>query len=105
MSKTILITGAGSGFGLGAGVSLRVEKLDVTDSADRRRAEDWDVDVLVKTTGIGESGPLAEIPVDLVLAKNADREREQQRGQVLITTPQAHGRSGLAHAIRMVGSS
>ncbi len=99
MNPTILITGAGSGFGLGAslelarrgnhviattqivsqitavnaaaeaaGVTLRVEKLDVQDSADRKRAEDWDVDVLVNNAGIGESGPLAEIPVDLVRA-------------------------------------
>ena len=99
MKPTILITGAGSGFGLGAslelarrgndviattqivsqitavnaaaaaaGVTLRVEKLDVRDAADRKRAEDWDVDVLVNNAGIGESGPLAEIPVDLVRA-------------------------------------
>ena len=99
MNQTVLITGAGSGFGLGAslelarrgydviattqilaqitgvmaaaeaaGVKLRAEKLDVQDSADRKRAEDWDVDVLVNNAGIGESGPLGEISVDLVRA-------------------------------------
>ncbi len=99
MNQTVLITGAGSGFGLGAslelarrgnnviattqidsqitavkvaagaaGVKLRVERLDVRDPADRKRAEDWDVDVLVNNAGIGESGPIAEIPVDLVRA-------------------------------------
>jgi short-subunit dehydrogenase len=99
MNQTVLITGAGSGFGLGAslelarrgydviattqilaqitgvkaaaeaaGVELRVEKLDVQDSADRKRAENWDVNVLVNNAGIGESGPLAEISVDLVRA-------------------------------------
>ena len=99
MNQTVLITGAGSGFGLGAslelarrgydviattqilaqitgvmaaaeaaGVKLRAEKLDVQDSADRKRAGDWDVDVLVNNAGIGESGPLGEISVDLVRA-------------------------------------
>lgn len=99
MNQTVLITGAGSGFGLGAsielarrgydvvattqivaqitgvraaaeaaGVQLRAEKLDVLDSADRRRAEEWGVDVLVNNAGIGESGPIGEIPVDLVRA-------------------------------------
>ena len=97
MNQTVLITGAGSGFGLGAslelarrgndviattqivsqitavraaaeaaGVKLRVEKLDVRDPADRKQAEDWGVDVLVNNAGSGESGPIAEIPVDLV---------------------------------------
>ena len=51
-----------------AGVKLRVEKLDVQDSADRKRTEDWDVDVLVNNAGIGESGPIAEIPMDIVRA-------------------------------------
>ncbi len=99
MNQTVLITGAGSGFGLGAslelarrgydviattqvlaqitgvkaaaeaaGVKLRAEKLDVQDVADRKRAENWDVDVLVNNAGIGESGPLGEISVDLVRA-------------------------------------
>jgi len=99
MSKTILITGAGSGFGLGAalklarrgnaviattqivaqmtavraaaesaGVSLRVEKLDVTDSADRRRAEDWGVDVLVIAGEVTQPGD-----GDLELSASRDR--------------------------------
>ena len=98
MSKTILITGAGSGLGEGAAIglarkghaviatvqilpqvtqlrakaaelgleNLRVENLDVIDSYDRERAHTWDIDVLFNNAGIGESGPVSEIPVELV---------------------------------------
>ena len=98
MSKTILITGAGSGFGEAAGIglaqlghnviataqispqvaalrrkatdlgvtNLRVEKLDLLDPYDLAYAQTWDVDVLWNNAGVGESGPVAEIPLDLV---------------------------------------
>jgi len=98
-SKTILITGAGSGFGEGAAIGLaqaghhviagvqispqvtalrqkaaalglqdklRVEKLDILDSYDVKNALKWDIDVLFSNAGIGESGPVFEIPLDLV---------------------------------------
>ncbi|MBD2753089.1 SDR family oxidoreductase [Spirosoma validum] len=98
-SKTILITGAGSGFGEGtaiglaklghkviAGVqispqvtalrkkveefglqqNLRVEKLNILDTYDVKNALKWDIDVLFSNAGIGESGPVFEIPVELV---------------------------------------
>lgn len=100
MATTILITGAGSGFGEGtalglarqgydviAGVqispqvtqlrgratseglrNLRVEKLDLHDEYDVARAHSWDVDVLFNNAGIGEGGPISEIP--LALMKN-----------------------------------
>ena len=99
MSKTILITGAGSGFGKGAAIGMarnghnviatvqvspqvtplreevealglsdriRVERLDLTDPYDIRQAVGWDFDVLWNNAGQGESGPVWEIPLDLV---------------------------------------
>ena len=40
------------------GVKLRIEKLDVTQEGDRRRAMQWDIDVLLNGAGIieGEIG-------------------------------------------------
>ncbi len=98
MAKTILITGAGSGFGEAAGIglaqkghrviataqispqvaalrrkaaelglrNLQVEKLDLLDPYDVAHAQTWDVDVLWNNAGVGESGPVSEIPLDLV---------------------------------------
>lgn len=90
---TVLITGAGTGFGneiamrLAAldfdviasveivaqiravqeqakarKVSLRVEKLDVTDAGDREKALQWDVDVLLNNAGVAEGGSMVDIP-------------------------------------------
>jgi NAD(P)-dependent dehydrogenase (short-subunit alcohol dehydrogenase family) len=96
--KTILITGAGSGFGESAAIgmaknghtviatvqvspqvtplrekakamglsNLRVERLDLTDPYDIAQAQTFDVDVLWNNAGMGEAGPVFEIPVDLV---------------------------------------
>lgn len=97
-SKTILITGAGSGFGKAAALgmaknghsviataqvssqvtplreeaqklglnSFRVERLDLTDPYDIAQALTWDIDLLWNNAGMGEAGPVWEIPLDLV---------------------------------------
>jgi len=44
------------------GVDLRVEKLDVTDEGDRRKALNWNVEILVNNAGVGEGGSTLDIP-------------------------------------------
>jgi NAD(P)-dependent dehydrogenase (short-subunit alcohol dehydrogenase family) len=93
MTTSVLITGAGSGFGRGAAVELArrghaviattvsqseadelaaahpeltTAKLDITDAGDRRQVEQWRVDVLVNNAGLGQVGPLRSIPLDRV---------------------------------------
>src|SRR5277367_4959511 len=46
--------------------SLRVEKLDLLEPHDTARVVSWEFDVLVNNAGIGEGGPISEIPLDLV---------------------------------------
>jgi NAD(P)-dependent dehydrogenase (short-subunit alcohol dehydrogenase family) len=91
--KTVLITGAGTGFGhevamrlaekgfdviaavevyaqvqtlkrqaAARGVSLQVEKLDVIDEGDRRKALAWNVEILVNNAGVLEGGSVVDIP-------------------------------------------
>lgn len=38
-----------------------VDKLDVTETSDVNKVDDWDINVLINNAAIGDSGPLAEI--------------------------------------------
>jgi NAD(P)-dependent dehydrogenase (short-subunit alcohol dehydrogenase family) len=51
---------------LGLADQIRVERLDLDDPYDIRQAITWDFDVLWNNAGMGEAGPVWEIPVDLV---------------------------------------
>ena len=44
---------------------LTVEKLDIT-SSDVGKAADWDIDVLINNAGAGQTGPMADVPLDRV---------------------------------------
>jgi short-subunit dehydrogenase len=92
VAKNVMITGAGSGFGKGASVALAarghhviatteteeqaaalraehpeltVEKVDIT-TADVEKTATWDVDVLINNAGAGQTGPMADVPLDRV---------------------------------------
>ena len=51
---------------LGLDDRVTVDKLDVLDHRDIAAAAAWDFDTFVSNAAIGDSGPMAEIPVDLV---------------------------------------
>jgi NAD(P)-dependent dehydrogenase (short-subunit alcohol dehydrogenase family) len=44
------------------GVKLQVEKLDVTNDGDRRKALEWKVEILVNNAGVLEGGSVVDIP-------------------------------------------
>lgn len=46
------------------GVSLRIEKLDVSHEGDRLKAAEWDVDILLNNAGISEGGATVDIPAE-----------------------------------------
>jgi len=44
------------------GVKLQVEKLDVTNEGDRKKALSWNVEILVNNAGVLEGGSVVDIP-------------------------------------------
>src|SRR5580704_12600487 len=44
------------------GVTLQVEKLDVTSDGDRKKALSWEVEILVNNAGVLEGGSVLDIP-------------------------------------------
>ena len=95
MAKTIVITGAGSGFGKGAAIELAARghtviattetaaqaealgaehrelttrKLDVTDAGDVAGVAEIDPDVLINNAGFGVMAPLTSVPLERLKA-------------------------------------
>ncbi len=95
MSRKVVITGAGSGFGRGAAIELarrghevvatvlndrqaedlakaepklNVVTLDMTRPEDVAKLDRWDPDVFVANAGVGQTGPLALIPLERLRA-------------------------------------
>src|SRR4026209_2800300 len=46
--------------------NLRVEKLDLLHPYDLENAMSWEIDILVNNAAIAESGPITEIPMELL---------------------------------------
>jgi len=92
VTKTVIVTGAGSGFGLGVSralaarghhviattetneqaarlhagsPALRVERVDITTD-DIDKVAEWDADVLINNAGVGQTGPMADVPLERV---------------------------------------
>ncbi|MGP1678708.1 MAG: SDR family NAD(P)-dependent oxidoreductase [Burkholderiales bacterium] len=154
MPKTVLITGAGSGFGHDAAVQLAarghkviatvetdrqsaefsaahpeltVAKLDITNSDDVAKVDQWDLDVLIANAGRGQTGPLSVLPMERLRAvfevnvfgtfaitqRVAAAMRRKRAGRILIVSSIAGVRAGVGsgpyamtkHALQAMGTS
>ena len=92
MTKTVMITGAGSGFGKLTSLALAerghaviattetdeqvdslraeapqltVERIDITTD-DVAKVSAWAIDVLINNAGAGQTGPMADVPIERV---------------------------------------
>ncbi len=46
--------------------NFEIIKLDILDEMDCQKAWEYDIDILVSNAGIGHSGPVSEMPVELI---------------------------------------
>ncbi len=46
--------------------NIQIIKLNILDPMDCQKAWEYDIDILVNNAGIGHSGPVSEMPVDLI---------------------------------------
>jgi short-subunit dehydrogenase len=75
--------------------NVHVEKVDISDPADREKAGKFDIDVLINNAAIGDSGPLAEIDLERikrVLEVNIFSALELTRKFIPAMAEKRHGR-------------
>ncbi len=127
MPKTVLITGAGSGFGHDAAIQLAgrghsviatvaterqaaelaaahpeltVAKLDITKSDDVATVDRWDLDVLIANAGRGQTGPLASIPMARLRAVfEVHSDRSVKRRYPVVMTPAPVAQAGSSNTV------
>ena len=106
---------------------LTVARLDVTNPDDVATVDQWDIDVLVNNAGLGQTGPLSRVPMDLVrrvfetnvfgtlaITQRVARQMKARRaGRILIVSsvagllagPGAGPYSMTKHALQAMGSA